>query len=268
VPTAFDVRSDVRLLALALLTAGLLAGCGGNDPVVSSASSSAAPTVAPAAVDPTGTGEVPASDASTGPTGASDDQAGGSGASRTQDSSSTGRAGGAGAAGSSAATGAGNTTVKTVPGIADGATALPSSATVADDGRCRLTSLRVEPVDLQGSPGGTYANFRLVNTSGSACAVRGYPGARLVSDSGKDLPTSVRHEAGPDVWVKIAKGGAAQFHLRFPNAMSAANPCNPPNAAKVRISLTGMAGTLSSAAPEGGIQACNGEVSTAPIGST
>jgi hypothetical protein len=165
-------------------------------------------------------------------------------------------------------TGAADGAATTVPGIADGAVALPPSSTVGDDGRCRTSSLRLQPVDLEGSPGGTYANFRIVNTSAATCAVRGYVGARLIDDAGKDMPTAVRHEAGPDVWVRIAPKGVAQFHLRFANPMSGSTPCNPPNAARVRISLSSAPGSLTAATPEGGIQACNGAVSTAPVGST
>jgi hypothetical protein len=139
---------------------------------------------------------------------------------------------------------------------------------VSGNGQCRISGLRLDPIDLEGAPGSTYANFRLVNISGSACAVRGYVGAVLVGDNGKALPTSVRHEAGQDVWVKVSPKGAAQFHLKFANPMALATPCNPPNAAKVRITLSGASGTLSSATPDGGIQACNGQVSTAPLGST
>jgi hypothetical protein len=70
------------------------------------------------------------------------------------------------------------------------------------------------------------------------------------------------------VWVQIAPKGIAQFHLRFANPLSGSTPCNPPNAARVRISITGVPGSFTAATPEGGIQACHGEVSTAPVGST
>jgi hypothetical protein len=162
----------------------------------------------------------------------------------------------------------GRVTARTIPGVSDGASALPPSSTVAAAGRCRMSGLRLEPVDLQGSPGGTYADFRLVNTSSATCAVRGYVGARLIADSGRDLATTVRQEAGPNVWVQVVRQGAAQFHLHFANAMSGTTPCNPPNAGSVRVSLAGLAGTLTAPTPEGGIQACNGALSTAPVGST
>jgi hypothetical protein len=70
------------------------------------------------------------------------------------------------------------------------------------------------------------------------------------------------------VWIRIASGGAAQFHLRFPNPMSGDTPCNPPNAARVHVTLPSIAGSWTAATPDGGIQACNGAVSTAPVGST
>ena len=63
-------------------------------------------------------------------------------------------------------------------------------------------------------------------------------------------------------------GGSAQFHLRFPNPYSGESPCNPPNAARVRVTVPGVAGALTGATPEGGIQACDGKVSTGPLGST
>ncbi len=159
-------------------------------------------------------------------------------------------------------------TGRTMPGIPDGATALPATAAVAPDSRCGTTSLRLEPVDLQGSPGGTYANFRLLNVGPSSCSVRGFVGATLIGDDGKDIATAVRHEDGPEVWVTVAPQGSAQFHLRFPNPYSGESPCTPPNAAKLRITLPSAPGTLVGATPEGGIQACNGAVSTAPVGST
>lgn len=167
-----------------------------------------------------------------------------------------------------AVTGGADGRTGTVPGVADNAVALAPAVQIADDGRCGIRDLKLAPIDLQGSPGGTYANFRLVNVSASACAVRGYVNATLVGDNRRDLVTSVRHEDGPDVWVKIAPKGAAQFHLRFANPFSGSTPCNPPNAATVRITLGSASGTLTSATPEGGIQACNGQLSTAPVGST
>jgi hypothetical protein len=235
-----------------------LAGCQNTATPTSLASSATPPPVtddATAAVVPPTT-DAGATDPSSSPT-AGPSAAPGTGGDGAGTTGTTTRQG------SSSATGG-----RTTPGVADGATALPPTAAVADDARCRATSLVLEPLDRQGSPGGTYANFRLRNRSAGSCAVRGYVGATLVGDDGKDLPTVVRREDGPDVWVTIAKGGSAQFHLRYPNPYSGDAPCSPPNAAKLRITLTGMAGSLTGAAPEGSIQACGGRVSTAPVGST
>jgi hypothetical protein len=253
-----DVRASRRMVALAALAVGVLAGCGGAH----SAGTVAAPAAPPPSIDDSSaTIETPPPvfDANV------PDRAG-----TTASAGPTAPGGGTGTTGpaDSGGTDAGSAGARTVPGIADGATALPPAATVPDASRCRTSALRLEPLDLQGSPGGTYANYRLLNVSGKPCAVRGYVGARLIGDNGRDLATTVRHEAGPDVWVRIANRGAAQFHLRFPNPMSGPTPCNPPNAANVRVSLPGTTGTLGAPTPEGGVPACNGELSTAPIGST
>lgn len=249
------------MLAPVAIAALTLAGCGGSNDANRTASATATPEVTASVDDSSVTIESPA------PAGV---------AARTapQDSASAGNEPAPAPVPSSAldpkgtgVTAAGKPPARTVPGVSDRATALPPSASVPDDSRCKIAALRLAPIDLQGSPGGTYANFRVTNASGSACAVRGFVAATLIGDGGNALPTSVRREAGPDVWVRVAPGGSAQFHLRFPNPMSG-SACNPPNAAKVRISLTGISGSLISATPEGGIQACNGAVSTAPLGST
>jgi hypothetical protein len=248
-----------RTLALALAAvAAMSSGCNGAHHTTATAASGSptAEVSAPAddatatVVEPSGaTGAV--TDPSTGP-------ADGSSAGTTPDA----------AQGATSPQAASRGTGRTTPGIADGATALPATAAVAPDSRCRTTSLRLEPVDLQGSPGGTYANFRLLNVGKSSCAVRGFVGATLIGDDGKDIATAVRHEAGPEVWVTVAPKGSAQFHLRFPNPYSGESPCTPPNAAKLRVTLASATGSLVGATPEGGIQACNGAVSTAPVGST
>jgi hypothetical protein len=257
-----NARTTFRVMTLTVLAAGALAGCGGGSAAPkATAAATTGPTTAPSIDDSSGTIVPPAGDpagtsagtAPTAPHAAATSPLSDSGPSVGSDDGTTP-----------------TTSVPghTMPGLADGAVALPSSVTVADDGRCRVGALRLQPLDLQGSPGGTYADFRLVNVSASTCAVRGYVGARLIGGSGQDLITSVRHEDGPDVWVRVAPKGSAQFHLRFPNPFSGSAPCNAPNAAKVRISLASTSGTLTGATPEGGIQACNGEVSTAPVGST
>jgi hypothetical protein len=253
-------RKSLRTWTLALLAAATLAGCGSStDTADRAAAAKASPEAAPSIDDSSVTIEAPPEGAAT---------VGGAPGAIPVDPSPEPVPSSALDPAGTGVTGAGSTTARTVPGVADRATALPPSASVPNDDRCRVSALRLAPIDLQGSPGGTYANFRVTNTSRSACAVRGFVGARLIADGGQDLPTTVRHEAGPDVWVKVGPGGSAQFHLRFPNPMSGEAPCNPPNAAKVRISLPGVAGSLTSTTPEGGIQACNGIVSTAPIGST
>jgi hypothetical protein len=254
-----NVGTTFRVMTLTVLAAVALAGCGGGS---AAPKATTAPTAAPSIDDSSGTIVPPSGD----PAGSS------AGAAPTAVPHAAAIAPLPGS-GPAAGSGDGTTSVTsvpghTVPGLADGAVALPSSVTVADDGRCRVGALRLQPLDLQGSPGGTYADFRLVNVSASTCAVQGYVGARLIGDSGQDLVTTVRHEDGPDVWVRVAPKGSAQFHLRFPNPFSGSAPCNAPNAARVRISLASTSGTLTSATPEGGIQACNGEVSTAPVGST
>ncbi|MDQ1673198.1 MAG: hypothetical protein QOC98_1760 [Frankiaceae bacterium] len=245
-----------RTLALALaVVAAMAAGCDGAHPAATAASAS--PSAAPARVDDSTASVVEPSDAPSDPAG--------------QPATGTAPPPGATApdnAGPTSPQAASRSAGRTTPGIADGATALPPSAAVAPDGRCRTTALRLEPVDLQGSPGGTYANFRLLNTGRTSCSVKGFVGATLIGDDGKDIATAVRHEAGPEVWVSVAPRGSAQFHLRFPNPYSGEAPCNPPNAAKVRVTLTSNPGTLTGATPAGGIQACTGAVSTAPVGST
>ena len=255
-------RRTIRTLTLSVLTAGALAACGGNS---AAPRATTAPTVAPSIDDSSVSIVPPSAPASTTPSPTTAPTADGTTARQgasTAPIDSVSTSGGGLQAASRSAPGV------TVPGLADGAVALPTTVTVAPQGRCRSGSLRLLPLDLQGSPGGTYANFRLLNTSASPCAVRGYVGARLIDDSGRDMVTSVRHEDGPDVWVRIAPKGSAQFHLRFPNPFSGSTPCNPPNAARVRISVPGTAGTLTGTTPDGGIQACHGEVSTAPVGST
>lgn len=264
-----DTARPARALALIALSLGVLTACGGGDAAERAASSAPtpAPSSAPPVVDDSSytvvppTGPPPAvPPAQVAPDAPAPDAApGGDG---------TAGPGPAPAPVNGADAGAIGATARTTPGIADGATALPPSATVVESGRCSVAALKLEPLDLQGSPGGTYANFRLRNVSSGVCAVRGHVGATLIGDAGNALPTSVEREAGPEQWVQISRGGSAQFHLRFPNPYSGDSPCNPPNAAKVRVTLPGATGALTAASPEGGIQACRGEVSTAPLGST
>jgi hypothetical protein len=263
-------------VAVGLMLVAALAGCGSSGQAKETATPAAAAeaaTSAPSAAAPAPEPSLPAPVDSAAPNTTS--VAGsGSGVASTTGSASSPTGGGTSRSSTSDAS-SGTTTHSTsatgsraVPGIADGAAALPTSATVQSDSRCQIRSLRLEAIDLQGSPGGTYADFRLVNIGSKTCAVRGFVGARLINDAGRDMPTTVRHETGPDVWVQVKPRGAAQFHLRFPNPFAGDAPCNPPNAAKVRITLAGLSGSLTSATPEGGIQACNGQLSTAPLGST
>lgn len=269
-PTRWSIAA--RTAAITLVAAASLAACGGTAKAPSAATS---PVAAPSIDDSTVSVVPPAAAGSEAPAVVGGGVAPSAAATRAP---STGPAapgpatvadptstGGGGVGGITAPAG---TAARTVPGLADGAVALPSTVQVADDGRCHLSALQLQPVDLQGSPGGTYADFRLVNVSRTACAVRGYVTATLLGEAGNALPTTVRQEAGPNVWVKIAPSGAAQFHLRFPNPMSGSTPCNPPNAPRLRIGVPGTSGTLTGDSPEGGIQACNGAVSTAPLGST
>lgn len=263
----------VRTATLTLAAAASLAACGGGAEPHSAATT---PVAAPS-VDDSSVSVVPPAGASSGATEAPPAARNTAPAStvptRTPDTASPVAPAPAtvadpGTTALSGVTAPAGTAARTVPGLADGAVALPSTVQVADDGRCHLSALQLQPVDLQGSPGGTYADFRIVNVSRTACAVRGYVTATLLGEAGNALPTTVRQEAGPNVWVKIAPSGAAQFHLRFPNPMSGPTPCNPPNAPRLRIGVPGTSGTLTGNSPEGGIQACNGNVSTAPLGST
>jgi hypothetical protein len=250
--------------------AAALAGCGGGTKAPAVPAAPTSPAAAPS-LDDSGVNVVPPSGAApdavtTGSPGGGSTPAPGASSSGRQPASVVPPVGASG--GGNGDVGTVGLTGRTVPGLPDGAVALPQTAKVSDDGRCRPGALKLEPVDLQGSPGGTYADFRLVNVSPAACAVRGYVTATLIGDAGNPLATTVRHEASPEAWVEIAPKGAAQFHLRFPNPMSGDTPCNPPNAARVRVGLPAISGTLTSSTPEGGIQACHGDLSTAPLGST
>lgn len=253
-----------RIGALALVTTGALVGCGGHA-TTTATTSDTSPVTAPS-IDDSSVTVVP-------PSASAGSDAAGSVASPVPTASEGGTSqGGTSAADApvqpQAVAGGSGGQARLVPGVADGAVALPPAAMVADNGRCGIHDLALSPVDLQGSPGGTYADFRLTNVSKSTCAVRGYVTATLIGDNGKDLVTSVRHEDAPDVWVKVAPKGSAQFHLRFANPFDGATPCNPPNAPKVRIGLATTSGSLTGATPENGIRACNGQLSTAPLGST
>lgn len=251
--------SSPLTLALALATiAALGAGCNSPHRTTATAASASPSVTAPSPADDS---TAPVVDPSRSPGDIAQPSSG-------QDAPPPGTTADGDTAAATSPQAASRATGRTTPGIADGATALPATAVVAPDSRCPTTVLRVEPLDLQGSPGGTYANFRLLNTGRTSCSIKGFVGAALIGDDGRDIATSVRREAGPEVWVSVAPRGSAQFHLRFPNPYSGEAPCNPPNASKVRVTLPSTTGSLTGTTPEGGIQACNGALSTAPIGST
>jgi hypothetical protein len=97
--------------------------------------------------------------------------------------------------------------------------------------------------------------------------VKGYVSATLLDGAGHRLPTSVAQEKGPTQFVQLAPGAAARFFLRFGNPLAGDQPCYPPHVTKVAITPPG-GGAITANAPDGGIDACNGKVSTGPLSST
>ena len=91
---------------------------------------------------------------------------------KTAAPTTTSGSGGTGAA-SSTSSGSGSTT-----------SAPPGSA-------CAAASLTTGEAGLQGAAGTMEVTFSMRNASGSACPMKGYPGALLLSSTGAQLPTHV-----------------------------------------------------------------------------
>lgn len=133
------------------------------------------------------------------------------------------------------------------------------SGGVAAITRCSSAQLHLSFGGTQGATGHMEATFVLRNVSGSACTLRGYPGAQMYDPAGGALPTHVQRGGGffPDTHlavrrVSLAPGGHASFGLSFVTAREFAGgkPCPtaarldsvPPNAYQpLRVSLTGAA---------------------------
>ena len=119
---------------------------------------------------------------------------------------------------------------------------------------CKASQLTGTFKVILGSPGAGSISYRLrlTNTSGPTCFVSGLVGLRLLSKTGKPLPTKVTPVFQPGltaVKVTLRHGKAAKADARFspdipgPGEPQTGAPCEP-KAYKVRVTVPPGGGTL------------------------
>jgi hypothetical protein len=207
----------ISLVALALTTAVLIAGCGGSGG--SSSSSAAQPASA-------------SSQASTSTTTSSSVAASAS-ASSTSTASTTS----APATSTTSATGAGG-------------------AGVAGPAGCRASGLALTYLGGLGATGHGELGFALRNTSQSSCSTGGYPGIQFLDQAGGALPTTPTHTTSdffgtlPLAPLTVAPGSTFSFRLGVSHGGGTGTGCTtayglqviPPNdTATLRVQIPGGA---------------------------
>jgi len=119
---------------------------------------------------------------------------------------------------------------------------------------CKASQLRGTFKVIPGSPGAGSISYRLrlTKTVGPTCFVSGLPGMRLLSKTGKPLPTKVTPAFRPGltaVKVTLAYGKSAKADARFspdipgPGEPQTGAPCEP-KAYRVRVTVPPGGGTL------------------------
>src|SRR4051812_45278584 len=114
---------------------------------------------------------------------------------------------------------------------------------------CKATQLTGKFKFIPGSPGAGSVSYRLFlkNAKGPTCFVSGLAGMRLLSKTGKPLPTKVTPFFRPGltaVKVTLTSGKAAKADARFspdipgPGEPQTGGACEP-KAYKVRVTLNG-----------------------------
>ncbi len=102
------------------------------------------------------------------------------------------------------------------------ARARPQQRPLAVTDVCLDTQLTLADDGVQGATGHAEISFGLVNRSGRTCALRGYPGVRLLGTSGRALTLDVKRGGGffpdtlrPPTTIEIAPRASARFGLSF-----------------------------------------------------
>ena len=128
-------------------------------------------------------------------------------------------------------------------------TGRPASASALPS--CRSDQLRLTaPKGWGAAAGSLIAGFTLTNTSGSSCAVAGWPAVQRLSRAGQPIPVTVQRwvytQRGPAPYrvVRLRPGGAATFPVTGQDWNHAVDRACP-NAGAVRVEPTGGGGWLS-----------------------
>jgi hypothetical protein len=121
----------------------------------------------------------------------------------------------------------------------------PSSTTSLPPGTaCDAHSLIIAVAGTEGAAGTNEVTFSLRNTSGSACPMKGFPGAQLLSSTGAQLPTHVVPGGGYPFTnfaadqVTLAPGQAAYFNAGYSDVPHAGESTCP-TATQVAITPPG-----------------------------
>ena len=122
--------------------------------------------------------------------------------------------------------------------------AASSTTSVPPGTACDAHVLIIAVAGSEGAAGTNEVTFSLRNTSGSACPLKGYPGAQLLSSTGAQLPTHVVPGGGYPFTnfavepVTLAPGQSAYFNAGYSDVPHAGES-NCPTATQVAITPPG-----------------------------
>ena len=102
-----------------------------------------------------------------------------------------------------------------------GPTTTPAPATALPTAACAASQLKLAYVGTQGATGHFELSLSLRNLSGRACALRGYPEARLLDAAGQALPMRIKRGGGffPDTQSRpqrvVLRSGSAAHSWKY-----------------------------------------------------
>jgi hypothetical protein len=132
--------------------------------------------------------------------------------------------------------------------------------------RCQTAQLAIAPDYSEGAAGRASLIFLVHNHAGQTCTLYGYPGAQLLNNAYRGLPTYLRwggDNTPPRRLVNLAPGADAYFALTWVRIPTAGQSC--PAASFVRITPPNAYGSTIVWAGQGGIDACGGALTASPV---
>ena len=149
----------------------------------------------------------------------------------------------------------------------------PNGGTAVKPPTCAPLQLRLRLVSSQGATGHLEATFAFTNSSRSRCRLFGYPGARMLSATGRALRTIIQRGDGFFSYsrratraVLVAPGASARFSLGWSdNNEQGGSPASCPRADRLEVTPPNDYGTLAISVRSLYFAPCNGRLTVSPV---